>query len=121
MKFFTFLKKQMTLVFVVGVLLSLTTCGSFQYAGIYDDGIYSDSEPAKEVTETADNTSYSSDYYENYFKEKSLQIEEDNTVFTDVDSYQGAYEDDSENTNNYAGWGENNSSEIIINVYSSEN
>ena len=117
MKFFTFLKKQMTLVFVVGVLLSLTSCGSFQYSGIYDDGIYSDSEPAKEVTETADNTSYSSDYYENYFKEKSLQIEEDNTVFTDVDSYQGAYEDDSENTNNYAGWGENNSSEIIINVY----
>ena len=117
MKFITFLKKQLALVFVVGVLLNFTSCGSFQYSGIYDDGIYSETKPVEQVQETVDNTSNSSDYYKNYFKEKSLQFEDDDTVFTDADSYEGAYEDESENTNNYAGWGENNSSEIVINVY----
>ena len=117
MKFITFLKKQMALAFGVGVLLSFNSCGSFQYSGIYDDGIYSESVPAQQANETVDNSSNSSDYYKNYFKEKSLQIEEDNSVFTDVDSYGGTYADDSEHTNNYAGWGENNSSEIIVNVY----
>ena len=90
MKFITSLTKQMPLAFVVGMLFSLSSCGSFQYSGIYDDGIYSDSDPVEEVTETSVNTSNSSDYYKNYFREKSLQIEEDNTVFTDVDSYEGA-------------------------------
>lgn len=117
MKFITYKKKQMTLAFVVGVLLSFNSCGSFQYSGIYDDGIYSESTPTEQVNETVDNTSNSSEYYKNYFKEKSLQIEEDNSVFTDVDSYEGTYADDSENTNDYAGWGENNSSELVINVY----
>lgn len=117
MKFITSLKKHMALLFVIGVLLSLTSCGSFQYSGIYDDGIYADSKPTEQVEETVENTSTSSDYYKNYFREKSLQIEDDNTVFTDVDSYEGSYEDESGNTANYAGWGENNSSEVIINVY----
>lgn len=117
MKFITFLKKQMALTFGVGVLLSFSSCGSFQYSGIYDDGIYSESVPAQPANETVDNSSNSSEYYKNYFKEKSLQIEDDNTVFTDVDSYGGTYADDSENTNNYAGWGENNSSDIVVNVY----
>ena len=117
MKFITFLKKQMALAYVVGVLLSFTSCGSFQYSGIYDDGIYADSNPTEQVQETVDNTSTSSDYYKNYFKEKSLQLEDENTVFTDVDSYEGTYEDDSVEVDNYAGWGENNSSEVIINVY----
>ena len=118
MKFITFLKKQMTLALAVGVLLSLNSCGSFQYSGIYEDGIYSESKPAQQVNETVDNTSNSSEYYKNYFKEKSLQIQEDNaTVFTDVDSYEGTYANDTENANDYAGWGENNSSEIIVNVY----
>ena len=117
MKFITFLKKQMALAFGVGVLLSFSSCGSFQYSGIYDDGIYSESVPAQPANETVDNSSNSSEYYKNYFKEKSLQIEDNNTVFTDVDSYGGTYADDSENTNNYAGWGENNSSDIVVNVY----
>jgi hypothetical protein len=117
MKFITFKNKQLTFVFALGVLLSFTSCGSFQYSGIYADGIYADT-PAVEQNNTAVNdASNSSNYYTNYFKEKSLQIEEDNSVFTDVDSYEGAYADGSENTNNYAGWGENNSKEITINVY----
>lgn len=120
MKFITFSKKQSALGLAVGVLLSFTSCGSFQYSGIYDDGIYSETKPAEDVRETVENTTSSSEYYKNYFKEKSLQIEEDNTVFTDVDSYGGAYEDDSENTNNYASWGENNSSETIINIYNND-
>ena len=60
MKFITFLKKQMTLALAVGVLLSLNSCGSFQYSGIYEDGIYSESKPAQQVNETVDNTSNSS-------------------------------------------------------------
>ena len=104
MKFITYLKKQWALVFVVGVLLSFTSCGSFQYAGTYEDGIYSDSEPKVQTNETADNTSNSSDYYKNYFKEKSLQVDEDNAVFTDVDAYEGDYQEDATNSTNYAGW-----------------
>ena len=127
MKFITFLKKQLTLVFVVGMLLCLASCGSFQYSGIYDDGIYGNSNVVQQPTEypqgTVKNTSNSntssdtSNYYTTYFKEKSLQIADDNTVFTDVDSYQGSYEDGSANANNYAGWGENNSNNVVINIY----
>jgi hypothetical protein len=91
MKFITFLKKQLTLVFIVGMLLCLASCGSFQYSGIYDDGIYGDSNVVQQPTEqtqgTVKNTSDSntssntSNYYTTYFKEKSLQIADDNTVF----------------------------------------
>ncbi len=124
MKFITFLKTQLGQVFVVGIILSFTSCGSFQYSGIYEDGIYSDSSPvnlpveqSKKTAANSDNTSAGSNYYSTYFKEKSLQLADDNTVFTDIDSYQGAYEDDPENGTNYAGWGENNSNDVVINIY----
>ena len=117
MKFINYLKKQWALSFMVGLLLSFTSCGSFQYAGTYEDGIYADSEPVVRTNEAADNTSNSSEYYKNYFKEKSLQLEEDNAVFTDVDAYQGDYQEDSTNSTNYAGWGQNNDSDVTINIY----
>ena len=53
----------------------------------YEDGIYHESNSV-EQNQNEDYTSINaSDYYKNYFKEKSLNFEGESTTFTDADSY----------------------------------
>lgn len=114
MSFIALVKKHSTRFFVAGILLSFTSCGSFQYVGIYEDGIYHESVSV-EQNQNEDYTS--SSYYKNYFKEKSQNFQEENTLFTDADSYQGSYNPQNTDANNHAGWGQNSSSDVTINVY----
>lgn len=114
------------------VALSLTfvlvSCGSYQYVGYDNDGIYND-DVSEEVVYVEDNSSNNSNYYKNYFSEKAQEYEDiiaENEIFTDIDSYEGSYEDieqDSIQTNEYedyrvgyAGWGQENS-DVTINIY----
>ncbi|MBT4915578.1 MAG: hypothetical protein HON66_02005 [Formosa sp.] len=93
------------------------SCGSFQYSGTYDDGIYNNSNSVDENQNEINRSSNSSEYYKNYFKEKSLSLGENSTTFTDTESYEGDYKAENTDTENYAGWGQNNSKDITINIY----
>jgi hypothetical protein len=63
------------------------SCGSFQYAGTYNDGIYNDSNNTYE-DEVESSNNYS-EYYKNYFKEKSLSLGNNSATFTDTEYYEG--------------------------------
>ncbi|WP_452219474.1 hypothetical protein [Lacinutrix salivirga] len=102
-------------------LIGLTSCGSYQYVGQSTDGIYSDSsERIVEQERTVENTN--SIYYKNYFEEKASDyegLEDEEVIFTDIDSYKGNYADteySQENYNGHAGWGQD-SNEVTINIY----
>ncbi|MCF6295959.1 MAG: hypothetical protein L3J25_09760 [Flavobacteriaceae bacterium] len=120
-------KSKMHLIGALGLILSLVSCGSYQYVG-YDDGIYGTPERNVEYPTESSNeevTSQSSSYFQNYFKEKSQELEyltQGDTIFTDIDSYEGNYKvaNDTlvETQESYAGWGQN-TSEISINIYNS--
>jgi len=124
------LKSNLYLLSAFGLLISLSSCGSFEYVGQDSDGIYNDSDKNVDYVETSTEDVYdennSSAYYQNYFKDKSTQYgsvsENDDVIFTDIDSYEGTYSEEGvdENTSyeGYAGWGENKS-DVVINVYNS--
>ena len=120
-------KSKMHLIGALGLILSLVSCGSYQYVG-YDDGVYGTSERNVEYPTESSNeevTSQSSSYYQNYFKEKSQELDylsQDNVIFTDIDSYEGNYEAENDTLvdtqESYAGWGQN-TTEVSINIYNS--
>ena len=120
-------KSKMHLIGALGLLFSLVSCGSYQYAG-YDDGIYGTSERNVEYYTESSNevpSSQNSNYYQNYFKEKSQELDylsQDDVIFTDIDSYESDYEVGNDTLVDtqafYAGWGQN-STEVSINVYNS--
>lgn len=104
---------------VILIALALTSCGSYQYVGQTSDGIYGTSTENYEKEAVAIPAENNNDYYSNYFKEKVLEAEaytQTDDVFTDIDSYQGTYDDDLEDTEQNAGWGATNSN-ITINLH----
>ncbi|MBW1296809.1 hypothetical protein GBO31_14955, partial [Aquimarina litoralis] len=112
--------------FLIASLLMLTSCGSYEYVS-YDDGIYGEARSQRnyEPRPTATTTQSNSNYYSNYFSEKSAQIDnaiEQDAIFTDVDSYSSENYDPSDTTSvalNYEGgqpsWG-SDSDEVSINI-----
>ena len=130
MKLYNYLNTKISIIGVLSLFIGLTSCGSYQYASYDTDGIYG--EPEQNVEYTVKNVEYenqkvketeNSAYYKNYFKEKVTELDnmEGDIIFTDIDSYQGAYgiENDSlEYQENYAGWGY--SDNITVNIYNRE-
>ncbi|QFZ54915.1 hypothetical protein FEZ18_08935 [Oceanihabitans sp. IOP_32] len=120
-----YLKRKIPLLATLSLLIGLSSCGSYQYVGVSNDGIYSTSDtpvqPQKAVVITDDDSR--NDFYQNYFKTKSLELEQmtDDAIFTDIDSYAGQdYDEDNGvdyNYQGYAGWGQNNS-DVVINIHS---
>jgi len=118
----TITKQKLPFFVALGLMAVLTSCGSFQYAGYDNDGIYStdkyeDENVEQEVVTTSTDDS---NYYKNYFAENSAEvdaIQEENEIFTDVDSYEGNYteQDSTEQRPAYGGWGQNNST-VSINI-----
>lgn len=108
------------------LISSLFSCGSYQYTGSANDGIYGseDYNSVEYVNETEkDIETPQSNYYQNYFSEKSKEYEmilDDSEVFTDIDSYKGEYKEETIDTlqynKAYAGWGQD-TSDISINFY----
>jgi hypothetical protein len=105
------------------------SCGSYQYVGMSEDGIYGTSENAtnedlyNQIVQSLDdnnsNNTQGNSYYSDYFRGKANEYNNNETeVFTDIDSYNGAYDDSTENPNedSYAGWGQNNDSQLVINI-----
>ncbi|MFD2823206.1 hypothetical protein ACFS5M_05960 [Lacinutrix iliipiscaria] len=115
----THLKAQMPFLALTTIVFVLSSCGSYQYAGDDNDGIYGASEePVEQQVGEVQNNSNS--YYKNYFKEKSTEydyITQESEIFTDIDSYEGQYvEQDTVEQESYAGWGQENN-DVTINVY----
>ena len=74
MNFTTFLKKTSAYLIVFIGFSLVTSCGSYQYVGVYEDGIYGDSEAQDYNSNTTNDVSESvsgNSYYSDYFKGKS--------------------------------------------------
>lgn len=122
MKNIIYLKRKMPLIAVFILLFAVASCGSYQYVGVDNDGIYGETpRTISQNEETVVVQNNSNDYYQNYFKSKALEYENINgegAIFTDIDSYQSDnYENDSINNSyqGYGGWGQTNS-QVTINV-----
>ena len=103
----------------------LISCGSYQYVGMYEDGIYGYSE--NEVYNSSNESENSvkeqgNSYYNDYFKGKVNEYSDSNDgVFTEVDNYNSSYDSDNNSESNNAGWGENIDSNIVINIQTRPN
>ena len=99
------------------------SCGSYQYIGYVNDGIYQSNESVEQyasVNESTTDSKQNNEYYKSAFGEKVIayaENEPNEQLFTDVENYRSA-EGDSINT--YAPWGENKTS-IVINIHSHHN
>src|SRR5210317_2467410 len=106
MQFINYLKSKLPFYVALSFTFILASCGSYQYVGYDNDGIYGSEAIVTEQPVTSNNTNY----YKNYFAEKSQQlvIPEEDIIFTDIDSYEGDYNEveDSIYVTGYAGWGQ---------------
>ena len=123
MRLNNYLNSRINLVGAFCLLIGLTSCGSYQYAGYQDDGIYGTPErtiEVVEVTPTQETPNTNSDYYQNYFREKALELDNMNTdelIFTDIDEYESStIENDSLDYQGFGGWGQN-SSDVTVTIY----
>ena len=113
----------------------VASCGSYQQASYYDDGIYSSNDRVvgveKRNAQGMRIEEQESNMYGEYFGDRANEIGEvlDSEVFTDIDSYSSQAQNDSipfgeqtdyfaynNNYNGNPGWGDNPTS-ISINVY----
>src|SRR5690606_9631394 len=73
MKNIIYLIRKMPLIAILALLLLVSSCGSYQYVGVANDGIYGDTprtiSPTQDVATNVPNGS--NDYYQNYFKSKA--------------------------------------------------
>ncbi|MDT0689452.1 hypothetical protein RM549_06635 [Salegentibacter sp. F188] len=117
-------------------LLLLASCGSYEYAGYGNDGIYGATNPDVRYDQRTDtrqdryvekeNKNSNSSYYKNLFAEKSQMYNDvlENGIFTDVESYSSTeggqedeyYDDSMEYTGGYAPWG-GDPDEYTVNIY----
>ncbi len=125
MNFTTFLKKTNAYLIVFIGFSLVTSCGSYQYVGVYEDGIYGDSETQDYNVNTNNDVSENgsgNSYYSDYFKGKSNEYNNDQeAIFTDAEDYDSSYSPNNTANNNYAGWGQNSDSNVIINIQSRPN
>ena len=74
-------------------LLVITSCGSYQYSGYINDGIYQSNDSSKDYATTENqeiNEKANNDYYQSAFSEKVLiysESENSDQLFTDVENY----------------------------------
>ena len=121
MKLFTFLSNKLNAFTAIIAAIALTSCGSYQYVGQTNDGIYETSDAYGQQTVVIEegNNNDNNDYYTNYFREKALEAEaydnNNNEIFTDIDTYEGTYSDTTAVVQK-AGWGDSND-QVVINVY----
>ena len=99
------------------------SCGSYQYSGYVNDGIYESNETVEQYASAQENTvdnKQNNEYYKSAFGEKVIAYtdnESSDQLFTDVENYRSSEND---STSTYGPWGENKTS-IIINIHSHHN
>ena len=111
------------LILLITFSIILFSCGTYQYSGNINDGIYGENKnidsQQKYTQEPIYDEQIKSSYYQTVFSEKSMQYEETqplkDSIFTDTESYQGLVENDTIKKN-YAPWGED-IDHLTINLY----
>ena len=76
MQFNYYLKRKAPLAVLFGLLLGLVSCGSYQYVGVDNDGIYGNGivQTQERVVEVpVENTN---NFYKNYFENDSFELYE---------------------------------------------
>lgn len=108
--------------------LLLASCGSYQYAGNSNDGIYGESGNDQILASESEieygTREENGDYYKRMFEEEAAlygEVLAEGAIFTDVDAYSstGNYDYDNQNTNYQGGnapWG-NDPDSYAINIY----
>ncbi len=106
--------------------LLLTSCGSYQYAGNSNDGIYGENDNEEVVSAEVEYGSReeNGDYYKKLFEEEAAlygDVLAEDAIFTDVDAYSstGNYDYNNENTSYQGGnapWG-NDPDSYSVNIY----
>ncbi len=129
MQFITYLRAKLPFFVALSLLFVLASCGSYQYVGTDNDGIYNSSMevPVEETSVAQTTTNPNNSYYKELFGEKSKQFENisqsNNAIFTDIDSYSGDYDDSADVEPNqyegYAGWGQDNQ-DVNIHIYNND-
>ena len=103
------------------ILILITSCGSYQYSGYINDGIYQSNEPTEKYVNAENsvvNDNGNNEYYQSAFSEKALMYSNDNQsdqLFTDVENYRNSENDSIQD--NYGPWGEYKDS-VVINIHS---
>ena len=123
MQLYNYFNSKMRFVGALILLIGVSSCGSYQYAGYEDDSIYGTSQrpvEQQEVVTTEVAEASNSDYYQNYFKERSIELENhgEDAIFTDIDSYQTT--NDSLDYQGNAGWGYTQSDNATITIYNNQ-
>ena len=124
MTIITLFQKSLNLKITALLILLVSSCGSYQYVGMYDDGIYNSFED--EEKNYAYDSNYDPDnnnsYYEDYFKGKvsEYDLNEDMENTGAPDDYNYNTQNSSENES-YAGWGQNVDSNVVINIQTRPN
>jgi hypothetical protein len=95
----------------------LSSCGSYQYVGMYDDGIY-DSSLDRNNSYTYDSSTdqINNSYYEDYFKGKAIELNQAENLTSTTSEKNDYNSQNSSEESSYAGWGQNVDSNIIINI-----
>ncbi|NRB61148.1 MAG: hypothetical protein HRU50_14555, partial [Winogradskyella sp.] len=121
MQFKTITLKKLPSFIALSIAMVLTSCGSYQYVGYDNDGIYSterNEENAVVEQQPEVTTSTNSGFYEAYFNQ-GVGSEGESEIFTDVDSYESDYlervQDTTEYAKSFGGWGQNNET-VTINI-----
>ena len=123
---FNYLTTKLPFFAALGFVLSLVSCGSYQYSGYENDGIYGSENRTVEYVVEKEEVVANEDqggYYQNYFSEKSREYDMilgEDEIFTDIDSYKGEYDEEYVDTllydKAYAGWGQA-TNDVTINIY----
>ena len=106
------------------ISLFITSCGSYQYSGFINDGIYQNDNFSEKyaVNENSEiNDKENNDFYKSAFSDKLLlysETENSDQLFTDVENYRTTENDSLEN--NYGPWGDYKDS-VVINIHSYHN
>lgn len=126
MEVYKIISKKLLLLLAPVSFLLLASCGSYQYSGYENDGIYGENnrssvEEQKQYAEQDEDRSY----YKNLFSEEAAlygDVLAEDAIFTDVESYSstGDYDPAENQETNYQGgnapWGQD-PDEYTINIY----
>ena len=102
-------------------MLLITSCGSYQYSGYINDGIYQNENSSEKYTDSQKqeiDNKQNNEFYKSAFGEKALlyaETESNDELFTDVENYNSIENDTIKN--NYGPWGEYKDS-VVINIHS---
>lgn len=110
---------------VLGISLLVASCGTYEYVGYNNDGIYSEVPSSQRVlteVQTVETVDSDAGYYKNYFQERKREVDAvvaQSDIFTDVDDYSSDYtqpQDTLAMRTGYSGWGQTNDV-VNINFY----